>query len=256
MDDVCAASLRDAGPHNRRLQVSISDLVRVLGRADDLDLLRAQIRQHISHRFRSQCQLVERHVGNHHDKPSLPHLFKEPGALGPEFIVEASAEHGSIRIDTEGFLHSRYYGSVLALPFILIALISPVACGCGHPEHGSEDHEAVGRAHQRIGGAFGMRHHAHDVAFAVEDAGDVAQRAVGMIDVAMGDAESVVPAVRRNSWQVNFSPRLRIRAPGNSPASTRIWKPLQMPNTRPPSAAKCLTALMTGENLAMAPQRR
>ena len=47
-------------------------------------------------------------------------------------------------------------------------------------EHGMEDHEAIGRAHKRLGGAFGVRHHAHDVAAGVEDAGDVAQRAVGI----------------------------------------------------------------------------
>ena len=44
------------------------------------------------------------------------------------------------------------------------------------------------RAHQRLGGALGMRHHAHHVALAIEDAGDVAQRAVGIIDVAEGHA--------------------------------------------------------------------
>ncbi len=36
--------------------------------------------------------------------------------------------------------------------------------------------------------AFGMGHHAHHVAFAIEHAGDIAQRAVGVIDVAEGDA--------------------------------------------------------------------
>ena len=33
-----------------------------------------------------------------------------------------------------------------------------------------------------------MRHHAHHVAFAAEDAGDVAGRAIGIFDVAEGDA--------------------------------------------------------------------
>ena len=37
-------------------------------------------------------------------------------------------------------------------------------------------------------GALGVRHHAHHVALAVQDAGDVAQRAVGIVDVAEGDA--------------------------------------------------------------------
>ena len=44
------------------------------------------------------------------------------------------------------------------------------------------------RAHQRIAGALGMRHHAHHVAFAVQDAGDVAQRAVGIVHIAEHDA--------------------------------------------------------------------
>ena len=54
--------------------------------------------------------------------------------------------------------------------------------------HRLEDDQAVGRPHQRLGGALGVRHHAHHVALAVEDAGDVAQRAVGVIEVAEGDA--------------------------------------------------------------------
>ena len=33
-----------------------------------------------------------------------------------------------------------------------------------------------------------MRHHAHHVALAVEDAGDIAQRAVGIVQVAERDA--------------------------------------------------------------------
>ncbi len=68
--------------------------------------------------------------------------------------------------------------------------------------------------------------------------------------------ESVVPATRGTSRQMKRSPRLRMSAPGSSPDSTRIWKPLQTPRTRPPSCANLRTAFMTGENLAMAPQRR
>src|SRR5205823_5275470 len=34
--------------------------------------------------------------------------------------------------------------------------------------------------------------------------------------------------------QIYFSPALRMSAPGSRPASQRIWKPLQMPSTRPP----------------------
>ena len=36
----------------------------------------------------------------------------------------------------------------------------------------------------------------------------------------------------------------------------RIWNPLQMPITRPPSAAKSVMDCMMGLNRAMAPQRR
>ena len=46
----------------------------------------------------------------------------------------------------------------------------------------------LGRAHERLGGALGVRHHAHYVSFAVEHAGDIAQRAVGIIEIAEGDA--------------------------------------------------------------------
>ena len=55
-------------------------------------------------------------------------------------------------------------------------------------QHRLEDDQPVGGAHQRLGGALGMGHHAHHVALAVEHAGDVAQRAVGVVDVAEGDA--------------------------------------------------------------------
>ena len=44
--------------------------------------------------------------------------------------------------------------------------------------------------------------------------------------------------------------------PGSSPDSQRIWKPLQMPRTSPPSAANLRTDSMTGENFAIAPVRR
>ena len=39
---------------------------------------------------------------------------------------------------------------------------------------------------------------------------------------------------------------LRISTPGNSPASHRIWKPLQTPSTRPPFSACARTASMIG----------
>ena len=51
-----------------------------------------------------------------------------------------------------------------------------------------ENHAPVGGAQQRIGGALGMRHHAHHVAAFIADAGDIAQRAVGIIDVAQHHA--------------------------------------------------------------------
>ena len=56
--------------------------------------------------------------------------------------------------------------------------------------------------------------------------------------------------------QMNFSFAFRISTPGSSPASHRIWKPLQTPSTRPPSAAYLRTASMTGARAAIAPQRR
>src|SRR5262245_17329265 len=43
-------------------------------------------------------------------------------------------------------------------------------------------------AHQRLRGALRMRHHAHHVALFIEHAGDVAQRAIGIIEVAESDA--------------------------------------------------------------------
>ena len=50
-------------------------------------------------------------------------------------------------------------------------------------QHRFEHDQSVGGPHQRLGGAFGMGHHAHHVAFAVEHAGDIAQRSVGVIDI-------------------------------------------------------------------------
>jgi hypothetical protein len=44
--------------------------------------------------------------------------------------------------------------------------------------------------------------------------------------------------------------------PGRRPASQSTWKPLQIPSTSPPSAAKRLTASITGAKRAIAPQRR
>ena len=52
------------------------------------------------------------------------------------------------------------------------------------------------------------------------------------------------------------SDRLRSIAPSSSPASSRIWKPLQKPTTGPPAAANASTLFMTGEKRAIAPVRR
>ena len=54
----------------------------------------------------------------------------------------------------------------------------------------------------------------------------------------------------------SFSEALRINAPGRSPASTRIWKPLQTPMTMTPLSAFSRTACITGIRAAIAPQRR
>ena len=58
------------------------------------------------------------------------------------------------------------------------------------------------------------------------------------------------------SRQMNRSDRFRIRAPGSSPASQRIWKPLQMPSTGPPRSANATTSAMIGARAAIAPARR
>ena len=68
--------------------------------------------------------------------------------------------------------------------------------------------------------------------------------------------EPVVSTRTCTHRQTNLSDRLRISAPGSSPASHRIWKPLQMPRTGPPAAANARTASITGANRAMAPVRR
>jgi hypothetical protein len=58
------------------------------------------------------------------------------------------------------------------------------------------------------------------------------------------------------SLQMNLSEAFRMRTPGRSPASQRIWKPLQMPRTGPPFRANAETSSITGEKRASAPQRR
>ena len=58
------------------------------------------------------------------------------------------------------------------------------------------------------------------------------------------------------SAQTNSSWRFGRNTPGSSPASQRIWNPLQMPITGPPSSANARTASITGAVRAIAPQRR
>ena len=62
----------------------------------------------------------------------------------------------------------------------------------------------------------------------------------------------------RSRWsrQTKCRPPLRSSAPGSRPASQRIWKPLQMPSTRPPASAWRFTAATIGDCAAMAPGRR
>jgi hypothetical protein len=58
------------------------------------------------------------------------------------------------------------------------------------------------------------------------------------------------------SQQMNESDAFGRNTPGSSPASQRIWKPLHVPSTSPPSAAKRVIASMIGAKRAIAPQRR
>ena len=55
---------------------------------------------------------------------------------------------------------------------------------------------------------------------------------------------------------MNRRPALRVSAPGSRCASHKIWNPLQMPSTGRPTRAAGTSSLITGANLAMAPQRR
>ena len=61
---------------------------------------------------------------------------------------------------------------------------------------------------------------------------------------------------RKTSRHTNRRPSFRSIAPGRSPASQRIWKPLQMPRTAPPCPAKAATDSITGEKRAIAPLLR
>ena len=65
-----------------------------------------------------------------------------------------------------------------------------------------------------------------------------------------------VSTVRCCILQTKRRPELRMSTPGSRPASQRIWKPLHIPSTRPPSLAKRATLFMIGAKRAIAPQRR
>ena len=90
--------------------------------------------------------------------------------------------------------------------------------------------------------------------------------AVAMRDRAADDLALAVAARENRVWQVSTRSRtsrqmkcrlaLRMSTPGSRPASQRIWKPLQMPSTATPAAARSATARMTGERAAIAPERR
>ena len=60
----------------------------------------------------------------------------------------------------------------------------------------------------------------------------------------------------QTSSHTNRSDALRISAPGSSPASQRIWNPLQMPSTGPPRSANARTSSIIGARAAIAPHRR
>ncbi len=53
--------------------------------------------------------------------------------------------------------------------------------------------------------------------------------------------ELVVSTRSGTCLQTNFKPAIAQQRAGKQPASTRIWNPLQMPSTRPPSAANFST---------------
>jgi hypothetical protein len=66
----------------------------------------------------------------------------------------------------------------------------------------------------------------------------------------------VFTTVRRTSRVMKRSPAFLVSAPGSRCASQRIWKPLQMPSTGRPDRAAGTSSAITGENRAIAPQRR
>ena len=92
------------------------------------------------------------------------------------------------------------------------------------------------------------------------------ERALAVLDrdgelLAVGEARRprgrpCSPTVSRTSAWMNRRPAFLVSAPGSRCASQRIWKPLQMPSTGSPALAAGISSPITGENLAIAPQRR
>src|SRR5213082_2442329 len=103
-------------------------------------------------------------------------------------------------------------------------------------------HHATGRLEL---GSRTRLHHVAPVAVRDRDLQDFAalvqagERRVGLLDTH--------PRWTRQEPQ----PRVPHQAPGSSPASHRIWNPLQMPSTAPLARACSATAVMTGENRAI-----
>src|SRR5204863_346223 len=77
-----------------------------------------------------------------------------------------------------------------------------------------------------------------------------------VVKVAEGYGERIVSTRQSTVSHRKVRPAFFWSAPGSKPASVSTWKPLQMPTTGPPAAAKRATASITGENRAIAPVRR
>jgi hypothetical protein len=116
-----------------------------------------------------------------------------------------------------------------------------------------------------------MRHHPHHIAAFAADSGDVAQRTVGVIEITHHDTilgfERVERALIRKVTsltvrdrhfdELSFGRRARERRIGGFDADgDGTAYETEIPVAQPPSCANFFTAAMTGENFAMAPQRR
>ena len=158
-------------------------------------------------------------------------------------------------------------------------------------DEGAEQDRAVGAAGARVGGALGVGHQAQNVPPRSEHAGDPADRAVRVLAVAEREPVLVLEprqivgradvAVVVRDRQLDLAQRvaggeqrgagrdLDLDRPADElepgvadqgarqgPASARIWKPLQIPSTATPAAARRITSAITGARAAIAPQRR